>query len=526
VAISPSTVQSVLKKGQAPITIVQKITPTVKQNETALLNVNWRRPYVKFQEFPSELYKIVEGSPDSKLKFYNLLKASFPNNVPTESGLSGTTESTSLMLNKFHFIGNFAHGMDGYKNEENYKTKEPSNQTHSTYWTAVIPKSARVFDAGLQIESFGGGEGKHMQIHLSLDTPILLLPQSSSSTTPETLQNNPLGVNNWNQYLDRSKTQWPEDAYDLPTDRPVLIRGELVYALMPAGFQEREPEPSIFNGISGNIIVSLILGSTSHMALDQLPRGSYIREYKLNMTDLGRQKIWDYITSTSRNDIPRINAAGTAYRLPVIYNIIFYNCISEALIALNVGYMNNSHPNIKELNIYQFNPFVVTEYLLSKNVISEKYSVELNSLKNYSGIAKAKKEYIMPIMAQYQSIVKSDTVDEALRRFAYQSNIRDWQPSEISLFIKLASKDPKKILYVDLDVLVAKELALLDQSSDPSVKIAPPMKARVLEIAKFMDNLLSDIKKSAAGEIWKKEVSEPMGRVKRKIVEFFAKVHM
>jgi hypothetical protein len=314
-------------------------------------------------------------------------------------------------------IGDFAHGVESY--DLPFERPVQGNEK-SRYWFAILPKSVQVTKSAIQVEWFSEGAGNHLQVHTSLNAPIFLIPENFkilesqsrwiSSQIEDRRQNGPLDIfGNMNQ--------------------PVLIRGELIYALMGLKSQNGPQEFSFANGITGNLSVGKVLASAAHMATDQLSRNSYIQEYSLKLNSKENQRLLEYFLMNNQTG-----------EITELYNTIFQNCIGEAIKAIQYATAQRGYGY--RVDADQYNPYTVPEYLMSLNLIGGDPLI-LN--KYYQAPVQEQvtpeNEKVVREVNLLKPILKSTHFDYFVRQFAYETSLHNWKVEALNKYLKFVGAE-------------------------------------------------------------------------------------
>jgi hypothetical protein len=376
------------------------------------LMVNYRRPFLH-----AELKDVLSKS-DLSLEQIN--------------AIFGKDSRTSS--DQYQVIANFAHGFENYKSPFE---REVSGKDNSIFWYAVFPKEVGVKSAGVQVEWFSDGLGNHMQLHLSLDSNILLIPQAS----PASKENRP---RNFKLYTDRSNST-SEGAilngfeFDDPENGPVLIKGDIIYALMGLKSKNGLPQFSFVNGITGNLTVGLVMTSLIHMETDQMSRGSFIEEYPINQMNVNLNNTLAYILSQNKVNSDGIIAGN-------LYNTVFQNCIKEVMKAieasLDVDYAEyNLDLKIPKFDSDQFNPYTVAEYLIGMEIVS-KQKIDLNvAYSSYRLVPQSRitvaNNSVIGKVEKALPFIKSPQLDTFVRKFAYDAAKNKWTAEAVNEYLAI-----------------------------------------------------------------------------------------
>jgi hypothetical protein len=425
------------------------------------LMVNYRRPYLHVQ-------------PQDFLEKSGL----------TLADLNSIFKNTNNKIEDYRVIANFSHGFENYLVPF---AKPTTAEDKSIFWYAVLPKNTIVNNAGVQVEWFVEGIGNHMQLHFSLNQNILLIPQK--------LENSKQLADQGQSLLARleDRTMVGEGQYNIDvfgaTDRPVLIKGEIIYALMGLKAFGGPQEFSFVNGITGNLTIGLTMASVGHMALDQMSRGSFVEEYPLKLSQVELNRSLEYVFQQNTGNNPTAN----------LYNTVFQNCIKEVVKA--IGYGISDRTAQISFDADQFNPYSVPAYLIKKGVV-EKSAIPLNKLfpgydlVNQSRQTEENKAAIKKVNVALQ-IIKEDDLDIFVREFAYGAAINQWKQESINDYFKLMSsklKTPKVFesfnvnLFMNLDSEWRQ-----NENKDQIIQIDNSIKKILLGIMK--DNTVAEIKK-------------------------------
>jgi hypothetical protein len=323
----------------------------------------------------------------------------------------------------YHVVANFSHGFEGY----NQAFMRPTTtDDKAIFWYAIVPKTSRVLSAGVQVEWFVEGIGNHMQIHYSLDKNILLLPMNLEDLAAST---GSFSVEDRTQVEGNSPVKWIDIFGN--NQKPVLIRGELVYALMGLKAYNGPQEFSFVNGITGNLIIGLTLASKGHMATDQMSRGSFIEEYQLKLSSEELQRTFDFVLLQNTDANPTAN----------IYNTVFQNCIKEVVKAVDYGI--EGRKGQLQFDADQFNPYSVPQYLISKDLV-EKTPAKLNlefAFYEKSGVnqtreTKENKATIAKVDKALK-IIQQENLDTFVRQFAYEAAVNKWKQESINIYFSI-----------------------------------------------------------------------------------------
>jgi len=377
-------------------------------------------------------------------------------------------------LSQYQAIAHFAHGIAGYQIINGKKIHRPvdSASDKTLYWYAILPKKVGTVSTptkkgtALQVEWFAEGPGNHMQLHFSLNTPILLIPEKNVTS-----------VFSANSYFEdrRSIPRADLDVYSAgKTDArqndlaPVLIKGEIVYALM--GFKSRQglQNFSFQNGITGELSIGYILASASHMVMDQLTRGSYIEEYPLQMTANEERAMLNYVLNKD-NDASDI------------YSTVFQNCIKESLNVVLAGLISSRGESFIDSD--QFNPYTVPGYLEKKGLIRIADVVALNKLYQQDAAAheggKNSNRYKflntqnLQLKSAYSSL-QSNVLDSFARQLAYKSSSERWDSKALNNYIGFMSKEAQKHNFksiLEFKNTLAKDTSLSAQEKTEMLRI-------------------------------------------------------
>lgn len=393
-------------------------------------------------------------------------------------------KKSTATVQDYRVIANFSHGFEGYPAPF---IKATTAEDKSIFWYAIVPRDVMVKNAGVQVEWFVEGIGNHMQLHFSLDQNILLIPEKFESLSQTLAQGDSL--------LNRieNRTQIGEGQFNIDifgqVDRPVLIKGEIIYALMGLKAFGGPQEFSFVNGITGNLTIGLTMASVGHMATDQMSRGSFVEEYALKLSQDELNRTLEYVFQQNVGANPTAN----------LYNTVFQNCIKEVVKAIDYGLMERSQQIYFDAD--QFSPYSVPNYLIRKGLI-EKVPLKLNNLfpgfelVNQSRQTEENKDAIKKVNLALK-VIKEKDLDVFVRDFAYAAAVNQWKQESINDYFKLMTsklKTPKAFesfninLFMNIDSEWKK-----NENKDQIIQIDNSIKKILLGI--FTANAIDDAKK-------------------------------
>lgn len=381
--------------------------------------------------------------------------------------LNKTVGNEGASASDYQVIANFAHGFEDYNSV--FERAVTANDK-TIYWYAIVPKNAKVEKAGVQVEWFVEGVGNHMQLHLSLDKNILLIPSSINEGAQSFVGENGLKV--------EDRTGSLINIFG-DTSKPVLIKGEMIYALMGLKAFGGPQEFSFVNSITGNLLIGLTLSSSAHMATDQMSRGSYVEEYSLLLSDEELQKELNYVLEPNFETNPTAN----------IYNTVFQNCIKELLNA--VDFATSGRSKFK-FSTDQYNPYTVPNYLKKTGVIASK-PINLNQVfgaPNQTRENDQNKDAIAKTNLALKAM-PPEKLDIFVRQLAYNAAVRKWKQESINGYFGLVMSELKSAKGIEA-------LALGSYLDENDLWKNNPDKEQIKEIDSVLKGIVLDIIKDEA----------------------------
>jgi hypothetical protein len=402
-----SSVSAKLKPNTKPELI--KLLSSIKNDD---LMVNYRRPFLH-----ADLQDVLAKANLSLAKLNKVF------NLPEGQ------------LKDYRVIANFSHGFESY----NTPFLRPTTaDDKAIFWYAIIPTDAAVKTAGVQVEWFVEGIGNHMQLHFSLDKNILLLPENLEAISKTQISSDGEVFEDL-QIEDRTKL----GIIDIfgANDRAVLIKGEMIYALMGLKAYHGPQEFSFVNGITGNLTIGLTMASLGHMFTDQMSRGSFIEEYQLKLTDEELQRTFSFALMQNTNENPTAN----------LYNTVFQNCIRA--VATAVGYGIEGRDEQIQYDADQFNPYTVPNYLIKHDLVIAE-PMQPNTLfsefkfVNQSRQTPENAGAIKKVDIAFK-VIKEDDLDTFVRQFAYAAAVNQWKQESINDYFKLMTSKLKSVKAIE-----------------------------------------------------------------------------
>lgn len=317
----------------------------------------------------------------------------------------------SQSLEDYYFIDYFSHGYKDFKPEDVFK-RSIVLKDETRYWTAIVPRDFIVNDIIVQRQWFDNEVGTHGQIRFKLNTPLLLFPQTEVHQAW-----NFSDIRDFTTDTDYTKpnSQWKNRVSDF-YDRPQLLPGDLIYALMAIRYEGGPQNWDTASGLTGVFGIAYTLTSTDHMAVYQAG-SDYVEQIRIKSPKDNGKAV---LTAALRDANSR--------REKDIYHLIFNSCITTVLRVLSFGY---DLDQAKISDKYSFNPYRFIENL--KPITDT--TVNLPSL-NQEYASSVQKATLTPQVQSHLAQIQTDEFDLAARSFAKE--ILDLNYAELNYTIQVA----------------------------------------------------------------------------------------
>jgi hypothetical protein len=400
--------------------VVAKAKPNIKPNEINLfspiendeLMVNYRKPFLH-----ADLEDVLAKSKISLAQINKIF------NMPNAE------------ISDYNVIANFSHGFAGY----NAPFMRPTTaEDQSIFWYAIMPREVNIKNAGIQVEWFVEGIGNHMQLHFSLDKNILLLPENLESINSSQASADSNGTIDL-KVEDRTQVGLIDIFGN--NNQPVLIKGEMIYALMGLKAKHGPQEFSFVNGITGNLTIGLTMASSGHMETDQMSRGSFLEEYQLKLSQEELQRVLTYVFNQNTDENPTAN----------LYNTVFQNCIKEVVKAVAYGIEFRDAKLVFDAD--QFNPYSVPNYLIKQGLIEANPQLLNTSFSGYKLVNQSREtpenKGAIKKVDIAMGLIKEEDLDTFVRQFAYAAAVNQWKQESINDYFKLMTSKLKTIKMIE-----------------------------------------------------------------------------